>query len=116
MTYNPAERETVVRRINLPAFVVARMLDLPIATRLGPRRFRVIVDVAEWSDDACELRVRPVSRHVGRWSQRRQRRYFALAHAAADAFVHLVGLPRLATRKEPSDGLHHTGHPHRRSA
>lgn len=45
---------------------------------------RVIVEVSAWADDHGELRVRPVSRGVGRWGARRQQRYFDLAHELAD--------------------------------
>ena len=116
MTYNPSDRETVVRRIALPASVVARVLGLTPRAERRLGRFHVIVEVAEWSDEACELRVRPVSRRIGRWSSRRQRRYFGLAHAAADALCQQAAMPRITRREEPTDGIHHTQRPHRRSA
>jgi hypothetical protein len=49
---------------------------------------RVKLDVTAWSDDASELRLRPVTRHFGSWGARRQRRYFAIAHECAD---HMLG-------------------------
>jgi hypothetical protein len=54
------------------------------------RYARVELEVAAWSDDASELRLRPVSRRVTRWAPRRQRRYFALAHRAADVILELL--------------------------
>jgi hypothetical protein len=59
----------------------------------GPRfvRYaRVELEVAAWSDDASELRLRPVSRRVTLWPPRRQRRYFALAHRGADVILELL--------------------------
>src|SRR5438270_3383419 len=51
----------------------------------GPRAVaRIELEVAAWSTDASELTVRPVARHPDRWSRRRLRRYFALAHETAD--------------------------------
>ena len=43
-----------------------------------------------WSRDASCLTVRPVARHPERWRAWRLRRYFALAHDAADATARLV--------------------------
>lgn len=53
----------------------------------GPRLVpyaRVDLAIAPWSEDACELRVVPRSHHLHKWGARRLRRYFLLAHAAAD--------------------------------
>jgi hypothetical protein len=43
----------------------------------------VEIEIAVWSDQACELQLRPLTRYLARWGTRRQRRYFALAHQAA---------------------------------
>lgn len=59
----------------------------------GPRvvRYsRVDVVVAPWSDEVCELRVVPRSRRLHQWGTWRQRRYWRLAHDAADRLVPLV--------------------------
>jgi len=53
----------------------------------GPRlaRFtRIDIEVRAASCDSAEVRLLPRSRHIHRWAARRQRRYFQLAHAAAD--------------------------------
>jgi hypothetical protein len=48
---------------------------------------RVELSIAAWSHDASELAVRPAARHPERWSRGRTRRYFALAHDAADGLT-----------------------------
>jgi hypothetical protein len=53
----------------------------------GPRlahHARVEIVVAPWSDDVCELQVTPRSHRLHHWGERRLRRYWRLAHAAAD--------------------------------
>jgi hypothetical protein len=53
----------------------------------GPRlaRFtRVDIEISSVSPHTLELRMLPRSRHIHGWGIRRQRRYFGLAHAAAD--------------------------------
>ena len=62
----------------------------------GPRiaRYaRVEVVIAPWSNAAYQLRVLPRSRFLPRWGQHRQRRYFDLAHAAADRLVPILTIP-----------------------
>ena len=51
---------------------------------------RVSIEVAQWSDKVVELRLSPVSHHLGRWGERRQRRYFDVAHRAADDLVSAI--------------------------
>jgi hypothetical protein len=51
---------------------------------------RVELEVSAWSADASELTVRPVARHPERWSRRRLRRYFALAHDGADRGLEIL--------------------------
>src|SRR4051812_32291219 len=48
------------------------------------RRTRVALTVAPWSNDVSELRLRPCTRRFATWGRHRQRRYFRLAHRAAD--------------------------------
>jgi hypothetical protein len=53
----------------------------------GPRLARVTrldIEVRPATRDTVEVRLVPRSRHIHRWAARRQRRYFRLAHAAAD--------------------------------
>jgi hypothetical protein len=57
----------------------------------GPRAVaRIELEVAAWSTDASELTIRPVARHPERWSRRRLRRYFALAHESADRGLQIL--------------------------
>lgn len=120
--------EVVARRVNLPPAVLQSLLDRARVDGLdldGPFRVhdtwpepswratgrlrdpkaRVVIDVEAWSDSACELRVRPVSRRVGAWSGRRQRRFFDAAHWAADDLLHAwtAAAPRPPARRP----LHH---------
>jgi hypothetical protein len=94
---SPYEREVVVRRIRRPLGCLPLSDDFtPVPSALtttwrAPARLssghRVHVEVSAWSDHATELRVVPVARHLSRWGGRRQRRYFAAAHALADQLV-----------------------------
>lgn len=52
--------------------------------RRGRRVCRVEVELSSWSHTASEVAVRPAARRPTSWSGRKQRRYFAGAHAAAD--------------------------------
>ena len=110
----PYDYDVVTRRINqplsslrnvvsdVPARIGALALDAPFAdnrrrdttwhttgrlygegTRLM-RYTRVDVELIGWSEHSSELRVRPATRRVPVWGQRRQRRYFRLAHHVAD--------------------------------
>ena len=47
------------------------------------RAARVEVEIIAWADDLLEVTVRSNARHVLTWGERRERRYFALAHEAA---------------------------------
>jgi len=51
---------------------------------------RVEIVVAPWSEDACELQVAPRSHRLPHWGERRRRRYWRLAHAAADEVLPLL--------------------------
>jgi hypothetical protein len=53
----------------------------------GPRlacSTRIEIEVSAASSDTVDVRLVPRSRHIHWWATRRQRRYFQLAHAAAD--------------------------------
>jgi hypothetical protein len=67
------------------------------------QRCRVVasveLEVSMWSHGTTELQLRPVARHPERWTSRRMRRYFALAHLGADAMAR-----RLAPRARPMIG------------
>jgi len=62
----------------------ARLID---TGRRPARHERVDIAVIRTSTTACELRVAPHSTHTANWGGRRLRRYFLLAHLAADALV-----------------------------
>jgi hypothetical protein len=52
-------------------------------TRFTP----VEIEVHQSARDGCELRVRPAGRRVARWSGRRRREYFVVAHRALSELV-----------------------------
>jgi hypothetical protein len=45
---------------------------------------RVEIELVPWSAGACEVLVRPMGRWAPSWGRARTRRFYALAHAAAD--------------------------------
>lgn len=51
------------------------------------RYTRVQIEVSALSAAECEMRLWPASERSFRWGRRRQRRYFELAHRAADQLV-----------------------------
>ena len=55
-----------------------------LVNRRGHLVARVEIEVGEWSDDATRLQVRPRASRIQRWTGRHIKRYFALAHNAAD--------------------------------
>jgi hypothetical protein len=62
----------------------------------GPRIARstpVELELRAWSATSVELRLRPTSRAPWRWGRRRARRYFDLAHLAADQLAAGLRLP-----------------------
>lgn len=61
-----------------------------VSPRHRPRK-SITVELTCWSDDVTEIRLRARSRRLGRWSARRQRRYFDATHEAADGLRrHLI--------------------------
>jgi hypothetical protein len=57
----------------------------------GGRRIAAVeVEIGPWSADSTELLLRPVARAPHLWSGRRLCRYFAAAHAGADALTALL--------------------------
>jgi hypothetical protein len=71
-------------RRTLGSFDLAWRADARLLTRRGRPVARVALTVDGWSDDATRLQLRPAAAHPERWSRRRLRRYFRLAHLAAD--------------------------------
>ena len=62
--------------------------EAPAELRTGRRSVeRVVVELGPWAHDASELRVRPATRRLVRWGDRRQMRYFDRAHEAIDALA-----------------------------
>ena len=59
----------------------------------------VEIEVSMWSHGTTELILRPDARHPERWSSRRIRRYFALAHLTADETARLLVRRARATRE-----------------
>ena len=112
------ESAVVTRRIDLPPSVVGGVLDAlgggilridggfspvdawPVPMWRAAARVQVgtrvagvagvTIEVSAWSHHACELRIVPVARNVGRWGTRRQRRFFTLVHDGADEVVRLI--------------------------
>ena len=74
----------MTRRIRRPAWAVHVPADVTLSLGRLHRNARVRLEVAEWSDRECELRLIPRTRHLRLWTERRQRRYFEAAHRAAD--------------------------------
>jgi hypothetical protein len=75
------EREGPAALLHAPGVVYLRRLVLPAA---------VEVQVVEWSRHSSELRIVPDSRQFELWGEHRRRRYFDLAHDAADRLVGLL--------------------------
>jgi hypothetical protein len=63
---------------------------------------RIEIEVAAWSNTACELILRPRCRHVRRWGERRWSRYFGLAVAAADALAGAIAVPAVVELAAPA--------------
>lgn len=57
------------------------------------RLARVTVEITPGLCHGWELTIRPISRRVPNWGQRRSRRYFHLAHTAADRLVDAFATP-----------------------
>ena len=70
------------------------------STRRGRTVERFDVEINAWDAWSTELLVRPRARRPYRWSGRRMRRYFAIAHTTADALTGRIGA-RAAARVAP---------------
>jgi len=54
------------------------------------RSCRIELEAVARTTQCCELSVRPASRHIERWTRRKRRRYFELAHCCADDIVRRI--------------------------
>lgn len=92
------------------------------------RHTSVDLEITPWSQIACELRMSPRSKRFRSWGAHRQRRYFVLAHQAADEIARRLGSangePRIVPirtrppqqREGRSDGIHRQAHPDRHAS
>jgi len=116
----PRNFDTVTRRLDRSLWSLQELLDvLPGAERLQletpfeahystppvlcatgrlygsgfrmARSTRVVLELMAWSGGTTELRLRPLTRRVPNWSERRRRRYFDSAHDTMDELVRLLG-------------------------
>jgi hypothetical protein len=63
----------------------------------------VEIEVSMWSEAATCVTMRPAVRHPERWNARRVRRYFTVAHAAADETARLIARRATSTLDAPAD-------------
>jgi len=61
-----------------------------VHTSRAARPVKFELEINAWDDATTELLVRPRARSPYRWSGRRMRRYFAVAHTTADAVTCLL--------------------------
>lgn len=64
---------------------------------------RVEIDVIVWSDELSEVTVRSRGRHLTSWGDRRERRYFTLAH---DAAAYVAGALAAAAAADNAEHSH----------
>ncbi len=57
-----------------------------VRTTTRIENFEAEIELTPWTETATELVLRPVARAPHRWNGRRRRRWYACAHASADAF------------------------------
>jgi hypothetical protein len=74
-----------------------------ICTRRGRRVEHVEIELNQWDEHATELVVRPRAKSPYNWRARHVRRYFRLAHHAADALTRVLATdtPRLEPAEPP---------------
>jgi hypothetical protein len=74
-----------------------------ICTRRGRRLEAVEIELNAWDEHASELLVRPRARSPYNWRARHVRRYFRLAHEAADALTRVLATdtPRIEPAEPP---------------
>jgi hypothetical protein len=73
-----------------------------VSTRRGRTVERFDIEINAWGARSTELLVRPRARHPHRWSGRRMRRYFDVAHATADALTCRIGARAAVSQQAPS--------------
>ena len=61
-----------------------------VRTRRGRRLVQLDIEINAWDMSSTEVLVRPHARHPYRWSGRRLRAYFRVAHMTADALTHFL--------------------------
>jgi hypothetical protein len=76
---------------------------------------RVDVEIVPWSANGCEVLVRPVARSFPSWGRARSRRFYLLAHRAAEHLVAELSPPGSIpiSRGGRGHGFGDQGHPHR---
>jgi hypothetical protein len=74
---------------------------------------RVDIEIVPWSAGACEVQVRPVARSVPSWGRARSRRFYLLAHRAAEHLVSELSppVPVSLPRGGCGPGFGDPGHP-----
>ena len=73
-----------------------------VSTRRGRTVEQFDIEINAWDGRSTELLVRPRAKHPHRWSGRRMRRYFEVAHATADALTCHIGAQAAASQRTPS--------------
>jgi RimJ/RimL family protein N-acetyltransferase len=61
-----------------------------LLTARGRRVARLDIEISTWTPGSVLLQLRPTDRNPRRWSARRTRRYFELAHASADRLERIL--------------------------
>jgi hypothetical protein len=82
-SHGTLKTDTPLRR-TLGSFDMAWRSEARLLAPRGRVVARIQIELDAWSADATRLQIRPVAQHPERWSTRRLRRYFDLAHFAAD--------------------------------
>jgi hypothetical protein len=79
--------------VMFPPFGFDRASWCAPATVRTPRGHRIVqleIEINAWDAGSTEVVVRPRARHPYRWSGRRLRTYFRVAHLTADALTHFL--------------------------
>ena len=82
--------DTPLRR-TLGSYDLSYRADARLMTPRKRLVAHIEIEVDPWSRSATRLQLRPAARHPERWSARRLRRYFVLAHQAADHTARELG-------------------------
>ena len=79
--------------VMFPPFGIERASWCAPATVRTPRGRKIVeleIEINAWDAGSTEVLVRPHARHPYRWSGRRLRAYFRVAHLTADALTHFL--------------------------